>query len=194
MANFINGLGGVEQAKEALRWLDQEAQRAGHPGVHVQMVKWGDTNLNLSGVDGSHLQMGQMEAFQALGFASCTHYQYVHFTDVSREYEQIMPEVLKEWESTGQKAEGAYFPHVSIGWDNNPRFFEFRPAVMKNNTPEAFEAALREAKDYADKHNTVPLITVNSWNEWTETSYLEPDTLYGYGYLQAIKKVFCGED
>ena len=36
----------------------------------------------------------------------------------------------------------------------------------------------------------VPFITVNSWNEWTETSYLEPDDLYGYGYLEAIKDVF----
>jgi hypothetical protein len=35
-----------------------------------------------------------------------------------------------------------------------------------------------------------PFITVNSWNEWTETSYLEPDDLYGYGYLEAIKDVF----
>ena len=34
-----------------------------------------------------------------------------------------------------------------------------------------------------------PLITINSWNEWTETSYLEPDDLYGYGYLEAIKDV-----
>ena len=35
-----------------------------------------------------------------------------------------------------------------------------------------------------------PLITINSWNEWTETSYLEPCDLYGYGYLDAIKNVF----
>ena len=36
-------------------------------------------------------------------------------------------------------------------------------------------------------------ITVNSWNEWTETSYLEPDDLYGFGYLEALKDVF-GEE
>ena len=52
------------------------------------------------------------------------------------------------------------------------------------------------AKEYADSHpDQAPLITVNSWNEWTETSYLQPDDLYGYGYLKAAKEVFGnGED
>ena len=50
------------------------------------------------------------------------------------------------------------------------------------------------AKEFADSHDLpAPLITLNSWNEWTETSYLQPDDLYGYGYLEAVKKVF-GED
>ena len=67
----------------------------------------------------------------------------------------------------------------------------FRGGIVKNNTPENFEKALLKAKNYADAHpGRAPLITINSWNEWTETSYLMPCTKYGYGYLQAVKKVF----
>jgi len=84
-----------------------------------------------------------------------------------------------------------YFPHVSIGWDNNPRFKELKPLITKNNTPENVMEAFRAAKNYIDTHpNQPPLMTINSWNEWTEDSYLQPDDLYGYGYLEAVKKVF----
>jgi hypothetical protein len=34
------------------------------------------------------------------------------------------------------------------------------------------------------------ILTINAWNEWTEGSYLEPDTINGMGYLEAIRDVF----
>jgi len=33
-------------------------------------------------------------------------------------------------------------------------------------------------------------LTINCWNEWTGGSCLEPDTLYGTAYLDALKEVF----
>ena len=65
-----------------------------------------------------------------------------------------------------------------------------------NSTPKKFEVALRRAKDWCDKNadKGMPrLITVNSWNEWTEGSYLQPDDKNGYGYLEAIRRVFKQE-
>ncbi len=65
-----------------------------------------------------------------------------------------------------------YYPHISVGWDNSPRIG--KSPVMKNNIPENFAKALCEAKVYVDAHlKQAPLITINSWSEWVETSYLQ---------------------
>jgi hypothetical protein len=34
------------------------------------------------------------------------------------------------------------------------------------------------------------IITLNSWNEWTEGSHLEPDAVTGMEYLDAVREVF----
>ena len=133
--------------------------------------------------------MSPWEIVSLLGFDSVTHYQFAHFANIDREYSDILEDVRKEWNRIDQNRTVPYFPHVSVGWDNNPRFQGFRPGVVKNNTPELFKQAMEMACNYVNSHqNPAPLITVNSWNEWTETSYLQPDDLYGYGYLEAVKK------
>ncbi len=189
IGNFITGLGGIDEAAECMNSLREKAKKYGLPGVHFQLIKWGKLTLDLSGVD-----KGKVEVDPALskrmGFDSLTHYQMVHFTNVTRDYEEIIPDMVKEWNEVKKAYCEPYFPHVSIGWDNNPRFTSFRADVVRNNTPENFKKALREAKKFCDENCDVPLITVNSWNEWTETSYLEPDDLYGYGYLEAVREVF----
>jgi len=77
------------------------------------------------------------------------------------------------------------------GWDHSPRTFKDKGSIITNNTPENFEQALRLAKAFADAHpKQAPLITINSWNEWSESSYLEPDTKNGYSRLEAVRRVF----
>jgi hypothetical protein len=49
---------------------------------------------------------------------------------------------------------------------------------------------LQRTMEYADKHSNQPkLITLFSWDEWIEGSYLLPDMKYGFGYLEAVKEV-----
>ena len=149
---------------------------------------------NYSGVDGGS-KSNVEEAFELFGFDSASHYQWVHFVDPRKDYSEILELVKKEYEKMDALGSVTYFPHVSIGWDNNPRYKRYLPSVMTGNTPEAFERALRQAKEYVDTHDLpAPLITINRWTEWTETSYLIPDEMYGYGYLEAIKKVFADNE
>jgi hypothetical protein len=187
---LVSGLGGVEQTANALAWFRGQAVKDGLKGLHLQLTSWGADRLNLSGVD-ADAAAAPNEIVKRIGFDSQTHYQMVHFTDVDRDYQEIIPDMVGEWTRMDEIYDIPYFPHVSIGWDNNPRFQGFRPGVVKNNTPERFQEALERARDYADCHpGQPPLITINSWNEWTETSYMQPDDLHGYGYLQAVKNVF----
>ena len=190
--NFISGLGGLAEAKSAVEWFKEECVKAGFPGLHLQLSSTGENGVNMSGFD-SNMTGATKEALDYLGFDSFTNYQFCHFTDVNRDYLEILKDVEKEWQKIDAKEYTVpYFPHVSVGWDNNPRFKENIFYETKNNTPENVKKAFQMAKDYIDSHPDIhPLITVNSWNEWTETSYLEPDNLYGYGYLEAIKEVFC---
>lgn len=190
ISNFINGLGGLDQAKDAMNWFRLRALEKGLPGLHIQATVWSDLILNISGVDSNRLTSIK-DSLLALEFDSTTHYQFVHFTNVSRDYLDILPDVSKEWKRLDETYPVPYFPHISVAWDNNPRFYGLREDIMTGNTPQAIEKGLRMAKEYLDSHpGQHPLVTINSWNEWTESGYLQPDDRNGYGYLEAVKKVF----
>ena len=193
VANLISGLGGVSQTVDAINYFRRQTKLAGFADLHFQIAIWGEKAINLSGVD-SNMQGSTKDAVALLGADSVSHYQFVHFVNVDRDYGEILEDVKKEWARIDADYSVPYFPHVSCGWDNNPRYKRFRPGIVRNNTPQAIEKGLRMAREYLDAHpDRPPLVTVNSWNEWTETSYLQPDDLNGYGYLEAIKRVFAEE-
>ncbi|MCF0197005.1 MAG: glycoside hydrolase family 99-like domain-containing protein [Bacteroidaceae bacterium] len=186
--NLIDGLGGIKETIDALKWFKEETRRAGFPGLELQFAMW-SLNLNYSGLDAAKDIEPGNDFVTKLGFTSTTHYQFVHFLDVNADYNTIVDNAVNEWERLAREFTIPYYPHVSIGWDNSPRTGV--SAVVRNNTAENFERALRLAKEHVDKHPKLhPLITINSWNEWTETSYLQPDNVNGYGYLEAVRKVF----
>ncbi|MDR1093682.1 MAG: glycoside hydrolase family 99-like domain-containing protein [Clostridiales bacterium] len=196
LANLVKGLGGTEAARDALEYFRRETERAGHKGLHLQAV----LNWPLGFVwDWEFEPARKGTPFGAvvsdLGFDSATHYQFISFVREEKDrmdYGEMLPKfIAPQYEKAGGDCAAPYVPHVSVGWDNNVRYEKFQAPVYVNNTPENFEKALRMAKEYLDKRPALPrLVTVNSWNEWTEGSYLQPDDLYGYGYLEAVKKVF----
>lgn len=192
LGTLMRGLGGIEATKDAFDWFRTRAIAEGLPGIHLQLALWDEQSYNLSGMDGGRMKTSN-EIIKHLDFNSITHYQFAHFTNIDRDYTEIVQDAVREWGRIDDQIDIPYFPHISVGWDNNPRFKEFRPGIVKNNTPANVELAFQEARNFVDSHpNQPPLVTVNSWNEWTETSYLQPDDRYGYGYLEAIRSVFGG--
>lgn len=191
--NFILGMGGIEQSKDALDWFRKQTIKAGFKGLELQLSMRVEDDKNISVVQGEDIGT-QKEVVEKLGFNSLTHYQFCHFTDCKRDYNEIIQDVVKDWNIISNKYTAKYYPHVSVGWDASPRTYGLIPQVqniVKNNSPENFERALIQAKEFVDAHpQQAPLITINSWNEWTETSYLMPCTMFGYGYLDAVKRVF----
>lgn len=182
VAKFIEGLGGVPPAKDALQWFRTQVKQAGFPGLELQLAMRREDAADPG---------AQARLVAELGFDSLTHYQYVHFADVDRDYPEVLRDVAREWEAISARYPVPYYPQVSVGWDASPRAREFRGRIIRNNTPANFEAALRQAQDFVNARPDRPaLITVNSWNEWTETSYLQPDEKFGYGYLEAVRRVF----
>ena len=186
--NLIEGFGGIDQTIDALKWFRKEVKKAGFPDLELQLTMW-SINLNYSGLDGNKTTEPGNAFVTKLGFNSSTHYQFCHFLWMDDDYKNITDRAVTEWDKIDSTFTIPYYPHVSIGWDNSPR--TAKSPVTKNNTPENFGRALKFAKDFVDRHPKMqPLITINSWNEWTETSYLQPDNVNGYGYLEAVRKVF----
>ena len=187
---FIKGMGGIKQAAEAIKWFKELVIAKGYPGVHIQYCVRGDKTVDLMGLGGEAIASYD-DTVQQLGADSCSHYQFCQITNVQDDYENVLERIKAEYDKIDTEYKTTYFPHVSAGWDNNARYADFRPKIMRNSTPENFEKGLRLAKAYVDSHDLpAPLITINAWNEWTENSVLLPCDQFGYGFLEAIKRVF----
>lgn len=189
--NLIRGLGGIENAKKALDFFRNETVKAGFGGLELQLAIRGENSMNATGID-AKFSGNLADCVNYLEFDSITHYQFVHINEF-KTYTEAIEKVTEEWKYIDKTFKMPYYPHVSIGWDSSPRYNKFRFDECTGSNPESFKKALAEAKKYVDTHDKLaaPLITVNSWNEWTETSYLEPDDLNGYGFLNAVKEVFA---
>ncbi len=185
---LVKGLGGIENTRDALLWFKERCCEAGLGGLHLQFdVEWFCSEV----FDGERI-MTLDEVAEYFSFDSATNYQMKNLSvsGIDSDYATVAKEAEASWYKLAEENKFPYFPQVSVGWDNNPRFHKPKK-ILKGSSPEEFAKALRAAKNFVDKHpENPPLITVNSWNEWTEGSYLEPDNVTGYGYLEAVKNIF----
>ena len=194
LANF----GSLEKTRQALDGFRKKTVAAGFAGLHLNAVAWGQPVLPDSGKS-----IGPAELVKRLGFDSVTSYVWVHhyqLPDLETDCAKAQQGYFDYWARAEKMFDVPYYPNVSVGWDSSPRTDpsdEYGPFgypftnTMAGNTPQKFRQALQATKERLLSRPDGPrILNINSWNEWTEGSYLEPDMKYGMGYLEAIRDVF----
>ena len=93
--------------------------------------------------------------------------------------------IIDNFYSPSDRREDVY-PQLLAGWDRSPRAGR-KAIIYYNNTPETFGKAVKKAiecvKDKAPEHR---IVFLNSWNEWGEGAYMEPDLRYGKGKIKKL--------
>ena len=184
--NLVEGFGSVEATREALNYFREEVKKAGFPGLHIQWNQGGGAVMS------DETASAFVDKVETMGFNSVAMY---NMGGLNEDYLRYGEHAVRIREQMDAILNIPVFPCVSVGWDDTPRFPSkgIKDVVHHHNTPESFAALLSLAKQYVDSHPEQPrLITINAWNEWVEGSYLLPDMLNGFDYLEAVKKVMCG--
>jgi len=184
--NLLEGFGSVEATRQALDYFREEVKKAGFPGLHIQ---WNQGGGAVMSEEAARVFAGKVEK---MGFNSVAMY---NMGGLNEDYLRYGEQSVRIREQMDAILDVPVFPCVSVGWDDTPRFPAkgAKDVVRYHQTPESFAALLSLAKQYADSHPDQPrLITINAWNEWVEGSYLLPDMLNGFSYLQAVKTVMNG--
>jgi predicted GH43/DUF377 family glycosyl hydrolase len=200
LTKLLESFGSVEATRAALDQFRAKARAAGLPGLHLNAVVWGQPIL-----PAERKPANAPKLVRDLGFDSVTSYVWIHHVGLPQQvtdYNWVRDEYFKYWDRAEKQFGVPYFPNVSMGWDSSPRaaqedeFGNFGypfTNTMGQNTPENFRAALEKTKQRLLAQPGGPrILNINCWNEWTEGSYLEPDTVNGMKYLEAVREEFGG--
>jgi hypothetical protein len=208
LTTFVDGIGGTGEARRALARFRDKARALGYTGLHLNGITWGAAPAR-AGAAQAPLPETVALAME-LGLDSVGSYTWFHhFAPGATEDRFPRAPYRLALDSYGAWCERCaafpldYHPNATMGWDPSPRTapgeaYEPRgypwTAILDGNTPEEFRDGLRRARAFAGRPlpsgREQRLVTINAWNEWTEGSYLLPDSAHGTAYLEAVRDVF----
>lgn len=78
-----------------------------------------------------------------------------------------------------------FIPSIIPNFDHSPRS-QGKSIILNNSNPEYFAQHVHSVLDEVSKKNN-NLVLLKSWNEWGEGNYMEPDIVFGHGYIDVLK-------
>jgi hypothetical protein len=79
------------------------------------------------------------------------------------------------------------YPTILPNWDSTPRK-DFGALVYTGSSPMEFKRQIKKCLEIInDKNDEHKIIFLQSWNEWAEGNYMEPDLKFGKEYIKVLK-------
>jgi lipopolysaccharide biosynthesis protein len=101
--------------------------------------------------------------------------------------------VAEYYRQSDERKPFTYFRSLVPNWDNSARYGA-AGYLLHESTPQPFQEWLEDAIRYTEA--TLPpdrqFILINAWNEWAEGAHLEPDSRFGYAYLNSVGRALSG--
>jgi hypothetical protein len=171
---LIDDLGGVTNVVNAFSRMRQVCRESGFDGLYLLG--------EYRGTDPNHLEL-----MKSLGldytFAYCW---YVHDNPTPERAIQTQMEYLRKTQELNILPQVVTVSQAWSGWQDEGTIWKI--------PPPQFETLLRQAREFTA---TLPpeqlgsrMLLLDNWNEWGEGHYLAPYREYGFGYLDAVRKVF----
>lgn len=172
---LVQDLGGVENVAKAFARMREACREAGFAGLYLLG--------EYRGLDASHLQLMKKLGLDYT-FAYCW---YVPNNPTPEQAIQAQMQYIKKTQELGVLPQVVTVSQAWSGWADEGTIWKIPP-------PD-FERLLRQAKDFV---GTLPaeslgskLLLLDNWNEWGEGHYIAPYREFGFGYLDAVRKVFA---
>lgn len=172
-------LGGSDALQRVFGKMRERVARAGLGGLHIQ-------SSNVHG----HLE----KRFREVGVDSATFYHTFGWSYGGRAPGGLSPycdgavNSIQQWKKMRDRSNVPFFPDCPVGWDDSPRFGASAHMVVQRS-PDQYELLVRAARRFVEAQPP-RVVFLSSWNEWTEDHALLPDVVYGYSYLEAVRRAF----
>ncbi len=169
-------LGGDDKAKAAFEMMREAAKKEGFDGLWI-LGEYRGANAD------------QLRRYQAMGLDYVFEYcWYVHDSPPPEVViEKQMEQIQAMQDKRGIIPQIVTLSQAWSGWQDEGSIWKL--------PPNDFEKLLRLGKEFVEKN--IPenelgskMIILDNWNEWSEGHYIAPYREYGFGYLDAVRRVF----
>jgi len=169
-------LGGDEQARKAFDLMREECKKAGFDGL-ILLGEHRGSDVNL------------LTRYKNMGmdyvFAYCW---YIHYPpDSETIIASQMEQITRMHEKNHIIPQIVTLSQAWSGWRDEGSIWKL--------PPDDFETLLRKGKEFVEKNVSKDelgsrMMILDNWNEWSEGHYIAPYREYGFGYLDAVRRVF----